>query len=399
MKKLTTVAWFVSACALALLALILLPACVYNPSKMAKPRTENRVVQARIWKLEEMTDAELAALNREQTMFVLTFGNVEVHGPHLPLGTDHFIAAGFRDGLVERLHASYPERDIVLMPMVPFGEGAVEELAGRWDHTGSFSVRYGTLRNVAIDLGSEAARKGFKYIFLLHAHGGFFHNIAFSEASAFVSQRYGVRMENLASYVFAGAFDSPDVMARHLGPRWLEETGVFHHGGAGETAKILFLRPELVGKTYRDLPPFVTRDLAGAFDVSARGDWHGYWGNPAQGSARLGADLMRDLADAGFQLAERMLRGEDLSALPAYPESLLKFPEARAYFEKLREHDARQTAEVDEWLRTRSTGRRPPAPTAAAMPDADVPDNANIVSEVTAKMLQSFHHGQSFDHR
>jgi creatinine amidohydrolase/Fe(II)-dependent formamide hydrolase-like protein len=308
-----------------------------------------------VWKLEELTDAQLASLSRDSSIFFLTFGNLEVHGPHLPLGTDHFQAIGFRDGLVERLRAAYPAYDIVVVPTVPLGEGGVEELAGHWDHTGSFAVRYETLRNVAIDLGAEIARKGFKHIFLVHAHGGFLHCIAFSEATAFVSDRYDVQMVDIASYVFADAFDSPDVMEAHLGPGWIEETGLFHHGGAGETGKILFLRPDLVAGAYRQLPPFVARDLTNVFDVSGREDWQGYWGHPAQGSAGLGEDLMRHLVESGFQFVERVLRGEDLSHLPVYPESFLQFPEARAYFEALREHNARQTAEVEEWLEARST--------------------------------------------
>jgi creatinine amidohydrolase/Fe(II)-dependent formamide hydrolase-like protein len=310
-----------------------------------------------VWNLEELTDAQLASLNRDSTIFVVTFGNLEVHGPHLPLGTDQFVALGLRDGFVRGLREVHPEYEIVLFPVVPLGEGAVEELAGHWDHTGSFAVRHETLRSVAIDLGKSIAQKGFRNIFVVHAHGGFHHNIAFSEAAAFVSNRYEARMVNIASHVFAEAFYDPEVMATHLGSDWMDVTGLFHHGGAGETAQILFLRPELVGAAYLDLEPFVARDLGNVFDVSGREEWQGYWGHPAQATAVLGEDLINHLAERAVRIADQVLMGVDVSELPLYPDEFLQFPEARVYFQTLEDRYRRQGLEIEQWFLAREAAR------------------------------------------
>jgi creatinine amidohydrolase/Fe(II)-dependent formamide hydrolase-like protein len=253
------------------------------------------------------------------------------------------------------MSAAHPDYAFVTFPVVALGEGGVEELAGQWDHTGTFALRYQTLRNVAIDLGSEIARKGFKNIFLINAHGGFLHNVAFSDAAALVSERYDARMVNVGGYVFAEAFYSPAIMEAHLGPDWEEKMGLIHHGGAPETAQMLFLQEGLVSPIYKQLPAFVARDWGEFFDVSERDDWQGYWGHPAAASVNLGEDQMEDLVDRGFGIAEKALAGEDLSELPVYPESFLQVLEARAYFEALRQHYRQQTAEIEAWLEERAT--------------------------------------------
>ena len=43
---------------------------------------------SRIHKLEELRYPQVAALDRERTMFVLPIGMLEEHGPHLPIGAD-----------------------------------------------------------------------------------------------------------------------------------------------------------------------------------------------------------------------------------------------------------------------------------------------------------------------
>jgi len=88
----------------------------------------------RVFKLEELTYPDIDGLDRETTVFILTFGNLEEHGPHLPVGSDYFQAIGVRDGMVERLLESHPEHSFVLVPVVPLGEGGFNDLARQFDH-------------------------------------------------------------------------------------------------------------------------------------------------------------------------------------------------------------------------------------------------------------------------
>ncbi|HEX9582418.1 MAG TPA: hypothetical protein VF970_15040 [Gemmatimonadales bacterium] len=49
-----------------------------------------------VLQLEELSYTDIDALDRERAVFVLTFGNLEEHGPHLPVGSDGSPLPGFR---------------------------------------------------------------------------------------------------------------------------------------------------------------------------------------------------------------------------------------------------------------------------------------------------------------
>ncbi len=318
---------------------------------------ESAATSDRVLKLEELTFPDIDQLDREKTIFFLSFGNLEEHGPHLPVGSDYFHALAFRDGLIERLRASHPEYNFAVFPLVPLGECGANELAYQFDHIGTFGVRFQTLRDVAIDLGASIARKGFKHIFLIHAHGCPLHNVAFTQAAEFVSERYGVRMVNLTSLVFAEGI-SESVMEKYLGEGWQERIGWEGHAGARETSGNLFLRGDLVEPDYKQLPLFVAKDFGEVLRTHEREGWQGYWGDPASGSKEMGRELFGDSVDRHFRIAQRALAGEDLSGLPVYPDSLPPLPEAMHLLKKQLENYAEQTAEVEAWLMKRQSAKQ-----------------------------------------
>jgi creatinine amidohydrolase/Fe(II)-dependent formamide hydrolase-like protein len=322
-----------------------------TPPRASSAAVDHAAPTAHIRHLEALTFPEIEALDRETTVFVLAFGNLEVHGPALPIGSDYFQAVRVRDAVVAKLAASQPDRQYVLMPVVPLGEGGAEQVAGQADHVGTFHVRYETLRNVAIDLGSAIARKGFRHIFLIHAHGGPLHNVAFTEAAAFVSEKYGARMVNLTSIVFAQEYYNPTIIARYLGAGWEQRIGFEGHAGAAETSMSLFLTPRLVKPAYKELPPFIAKDFEAFTRTSERSGWNGYWGDPAEASQALGQALFDDVVARTAALAERSLAGEDLSKLPAHGENL---PPSFARIEqRVQQQYDREAAEIDAWLKRR----------------------------------------------
>ena len=295
------------------LAIVVLAACAQQ-----EPARVSRVL-----KLEELTWTEIDMLDREKTIWFLTFGNMEEHGPHLPVASDYFQALATRDVLVERLRNKHPDYTFVLFPVIPLGESGANDVALELDHPGTYPVRFETLRNVAIDIGSAIARKGFRHIFLIHNHGAPLHNVAFSEAAAFVSEKRGARMVNITSYIFADGFYSDAVLERHLGQGWQQRIGFEGHAGAGETSATLALRPDLVRPEYKELPPFVAADEEAFLNTYAHKEgWRGYWGAPSEASAALGRDLIADLVSRSERIAEMALAGEDLSKLPVYPQRL-----------------------------------------------------------------------------
>lgn len=310
----------------------------------------------RVLKLEELTYPEIDEIDRDQSIFFLTFGNLEEHGPHIPVGSDYYQANGVRDLLIKRLRAAHPEYDMVVVPVIPLGEGGFNDAAHQFDHVGTFAIRYSTLQAVAIDMGVSIARKGFQNIFLIHSHGAPLHNVAFTEASAFVSETYGVRMVNITSLVFGEGFYSDAVLDKHLGEGWNQESGITGHAGTGETSANLFLH-DLVNPNYRELEPFVVEDFVGIFDIGDRNGWQGYISDPSRASALIGRDLINDLVERSFRIAELALSGEDLSSLPLYPDNLPPMPEADAYLAETFGRYASREAEITAWLEKQREGR------------------------------------------
>ena len=244
----------------------------------------------RVLKAEELHYTQLDKLDRNKTVFFLTFGNLEEHGPHLPIGSDLFQASAIRDGVIARLAKQYPDYTFIAFPLLPLGEGGANTIPLKLDFVGTYSVRLSTLRDVAIDLGSAIARQGFRNIFVVHFHGAPLHNEALTDASAFVSQTYKVRMVNLTSLAAAKEFFDSTIMTRHLGADWQQRTGWEGHAGAAETAMNLALRPEFV-RDYQSMPTVAAATVSDVYRVSKSPRWRGYWGAPALASERFGREL------------------------------------------------------------------------------------------------------------
>jgi creatinine amidohydrolase len=92
---------------------------------------------------------------------LVALGSIEQHGPHLPLGTDRWIAQALVDGLAARLD------DAVALPALAFG-CASEHL----DFPGTLHVEPETLEALLRDLLRSAVRHGFERAFIFTAHGG-----------------------------------------------------------------------------------------------------------------------------------------------------------------------------------------------------------------------------------
>jgi creatinine amidohydrolase/Fe(II)-dependent formamide hydrolase-like protein len=310
----------------------------------------------RVLKLEELTYTDIDQLDRGRTVFVLTFGNLEEHGPQLPVGSDYFQAIAFRDGVVEHLSKAHPDHIFVNAPVVPLGEGGANDVAGQPEHVGTFPVRFETLRNVAIDLGSDIAQQGFGTILLVHFHGSPLHSVAFNDAAAYVSDRYKARMVNLTSLVFGeqGLY-SNSVMDKHLGKSWKERIGFESHAGAAETSATLAIRPELVKPDYKRLPPFKASDVDAFLRTYQNpAGWRGYWGSPAEASVALGKDLMAEFVSLGVRIAEKALAGEDLTKLPLWPNVRPASAEGEARVRRALDRYSKRTDDVEAWLKARA---------------------------------------------
>lgn len=93
---------------------------------------------------------------------LIPLGSIEQHGPHLPIGTDYFIANAYAAAVGEKLGA-------LVYPTIPF--------SNCYEHMGScgtLGFRPQTLMNMVEDLVLGLYNQGFRKIGIVMSHGGIF---------------------------------------------------------------------------------------------------------------------------------------------------------------------------------------------------------------------------------
>jgi creatinine amidohydrolase len=221
---------------------------------------------------------------------VLTFGAVEQHGHHLPLGTDTILGQKLGRALAERL-------DAFCAPTVPVGCSR-HHLA----FPGTMSLEPGTFESLVGDVVRGWARHGFKRIVLLPTHGGNFEPLG----------RAVERLEPIEGTNVIGVSDlsllaqATLAVGSELGVP-ASEGGL--HGGEWETSMMLAVCPELVHMD-RAVPGYVgdleeglKRFLGEGIDVLTD---TGVFGDPRNASAEHGRIYVERLVElAAEYVAER----------------------------------------------------------------------------------------------
>ncbi|MBU1671770.1 MAG: creatininase family protein [Actinobacteria bacterium] len=126
-----------------------------------------------ILKIAEMTSPEIDALDRARTLFVMALSPLEVHGPHLPLGTDVIVAEEIRDRALAKLSERLPDFDFVLFPSYSLGSDTIPR---------SMEVDSRAVFYVVSAAAAFLADRGFRYLLVTDNHGGPRHQIATAKA-------------------------------------------------------------------------------------------------------------------------------------------------------------------------------------------------------------------------
>lgn len=224
---------------------------------------------------------------------VFGIGAIEQHSIHLPLGTDWL---GVQD--ITRRVAG--ELDAFLVPALPF---SMSECHGPM--AGTVWLRPETLAAVLHDTVLSLYAQGFRKVLVINGHGGNF----VLEAQ--------IRQLNLSH---------PDLMVLmpplFFPPRPDDEPiwdkGVGIHAGERETARHVYINPELVKEKRVDYLPPVGREFLDYAYVGFISEW-GVWGYPTLATAEKGqkatvrnvtqvVDWVRDAFDRVAALREN---GED----------------------------------------------------------------------------------------
>jgi creatinine amidohydrolase len=227
-----------------------------------------------IYHVEQMNTEQIGALDREKTVVLLPVGILEEHGPFLPSGSDVYIT----DRRTETLANAIVERPgwkVLIFPLIPLGTDPANVVGQKYVFPGSYTVRPSTLRAVFMDLATDLGEQGFRWIFVVQAHGGLEHNRFLNQAGDYFHDTYGGHMINLRA-----------LLRPQLRPNTRsEEEQRNDHAGADETSTMLFLRPDLVNPAYKNAEPLPARDQKHRVDIAKASNWPGYWvrlGLPAQ---------------------------------------------------------------------------------------------------------------------
>lgn len=201
---------------------------------------------------EELTYQRLKKLDYQKTLCLQSVSALEVHGPHLPLGMDYFMARWMAEEGGRRFAERHPDWTVVQMPHLPVG---TDELPA----PGSINVRPRALYRVLWDQGRSLVRAGFRYIVLTNGHGGPRHAAAIEYVCRRITRRYGVQMFSPAILALHRIITGQrfgrveELMGRPLTDA--EKVGLVggEHAGGWETAFALAALPGVVEKNWQEL--------------------------------------------------------------------------------------------------------------------------------------------------
>ena len=113
---------------------------------------------------QEQSYAQLeAAFGARPVVAILPLGAVEAHGPHLPVGSDIWIAEAMARAAAERLGKEGIA--VLILPSLAYAPAPFADL-----HAGTLSIRPETLTALVVDLGTAVAERGVAMLALANAH-------------------------------------------------------------------------------------------------------------------------------------------------------------------------------------------------------------------------------------
>lgn len=221
---------------------------------------------------------------------ILPLGAVEAHGPHLPVGTDTWIAEAMAREGAERLAEG--GLSAVVLPSLAYAPAPFANA-----HAGTLSIRPETLAALVGDIGLAVAARRVAVLAVANAH--------FDPAQVGALRSAVERLQQSGRLRVA----FPDLTRRRLAERLGEEfrSGACH-AGRYESSILLACRPELVDNAARILLPPLPVSLV---EAASRGERTfveagldlAYCGDPAAASAEEGRAL---IAELGAILAEEV---------------------------------------------------------------------------------------------
>lgn len=244
----------------------------------------------------QLTSPEIKEAAARDSLILLPVGQVEEHGPHLPLECDCIIARETARAVADDIGNYLP---ILLLPTV-WTAYSVRQVA-KWPGLITFREPE-TMIQMIYDVLASLVENGFKKIVIVNAHG---NNPAILElASRKIGSNYDVFPA--VTYVLG--------MSKTIGPKVRKSSmgGCGGHAGEEETALLLHLTPDLVHMdraTDEDTVKYQTRFFPGDIYSEIPGRVGGlYWstwgvvssdtgvyGDPTAATAETGKALFGEI--------------------------------------------------------------------------------------------------------
>jgi len=306
----------------------------------------------RILNISEAPWPDINALDRNRTLFLLTVGMLEEHGPHLPIAADTIGVEYEARGVAERLSQALPDWTIAVMPTVNYGSSGVNQIGSAAIHPGTYALRQSTLRALVADIGGHIAQNGFKWAFVMNGHGAPTHHSAVNEACDFVSEEFKVTMLNVSGLFSADEAiqaQGERIRARHFSSADVASFGQDPHAGVSETSGVLAVRPDLVRPGYKTLPDAPVHNRTEMRDLASKPGWPGYFSSPAHANAAYGRDVEAWWIEGMTALILRAVRGENLFGRPRWPEPAASDPEFAHLVEHVLQPDRDFESKFERW--------------------------------------------------
>jgi creatinine amidohydrolase len=160
----------------------------------------------------ELRPAELEQILDASPVAYLPWGAFEWHGPHLPLGSEGFIAEQVAERVVRRTGG-------VLFPTTWWPIAPIP-------HRFSIGIRSELLHEVWDDLFGELSRVGFKLVVVPTGHHGFGHDLVLMDAAEHAMQQH-------------------PLLVLAVPPMALVDERMLDHAAHWETALVMSVRPRL----------------------------------------------------------------------------------------------------------------------------------------------------------
>jgi len=200
-----------------------------------------------VYHYEELAATHLAELDREHTLALMALSPLEVHGPHLPVGTDVLVALELQKRIIERAGERWPETDFLLLPPAFIGADTVPDPT-------SVDVDSRAIYHLLLATGRSLAAQGFSTLLLTDNHGGPRHQIAIEKAVRRLYRQHGFALIAPSNRFGRRVVEHDARLLAEMGlaPGFGDSTDA--HAGAAETSMVLVFAPGLVLPLWKVLP-------------------------------------------------------------------------------------------------------------------------------------------------